>query len=224
MKTHLFYLSITLILIGLLVNTCSKQSKTETYTVTYNRTDTVYSIKYDTLERKVIVQSNREFTTQEIKTANNAEMDSLRLELDRQNIKIKNLQSALQLAYTTFDTLTIVATTDGELINVSDSSKHLTFNLDIDTKTMNSSFTYQYQNNLMITSFWYKRHIFARPELRLSVVNDDKNANITTNTFTVKPKKQKVSVGIGVGYGYSIQSNRFEPQIGIYVSKPIFSF
>jgi hypothetical protein len=187
--------------------------------------DTVYKRVIDTMDRLVVTQSNRLFTKEEIKNTDNEEIAHLRLELERSNIKVKNLENLINTKIIVADTIKGDSTYIGnDLISANGRTEFMRYGVDIFPLTEDHLFWYAYTNELTYISHWHRKNIFSRKELRLTVISADSNTMIQNSTYTVKQKPTRAVVGLGVGYGYSVYSNRFEPQININLSYPLLTF
>ena len=194
-----------------------------------NQRDSIISKRIDNQGRAIIEHTNREYVPFTIQNSNDAEMVALRSELASLGIKLNDLKSAIVI------TTTSSGKGEVQVVKISDTldryafadttGKHLKLSGEVDTKNGKMSYNYTYSAKYNLISHNVKPNVFKRPELRLTIVSDDPNSNITAQTFNIKPPKDIASIGVGVGASV-LYDNTFKirPTIQVGLYKPILTF
>ena len=195
-----------------------------------NQRDSIISQMIDNQGRLVTTHTNREYTPFVIQNSNAPEMVELRKELKNLGIKIKDLNSVVQLSSQ--------ASGAGvtEVIRVPDAldtysfqdttGKHLKQSGRVDVVNGMMDYKYTYSSNYSIYSYDYKKNIFKKPELRLKIISDDSSNTIKAKTFTINPPRDIISIGGGIGVSgiYDNGKIKFRPSIHIGIYKALYTF
>jgi hypothetical protein len=156
-------------------------------------------------------------------------MVELRKEVRNLGINVSDLKSAVNIkSIVSGEGKTIIIHDTLERYSFVDtlSSKYLKLSGNIDVKTNKLDYKYTYNGNYSLYSYEYKKKFWKRPELRMKLVSDDKNNQISMETFTIKPPQEIVSVGFGIGAAVYYNNGKIAvaPAITIGIFKPIYTF
>ncbi len=180
----------------------------------------------------------RQFEIQTIKfNKQHEEFIILQERLKNLNVKLENLNSAVQLSVTKTDsTLSeLVADTtsrnskDSIFIftnyNFQDTTKHLKLNGSIDLNRNQISLNYKYTANYEIITSYEKDGWNGKRKLIANVISDDPNSTIQLKSIQIKQQTPKFSIGLGVGGSVGFSKNKFilTPSIQVGIYKPIIN-
>jgi len=228
-----------LLLSFLVLRTYNKQNEKQDI-LEITQIDSLISRKINESGQLVLEHTQREFNEQQIKFSSALEMVELRQKLENEKIKVKNLNSFLNLQYESKgygetkvikeiirDTVIIQGQTiikDNEKITFSDTSSFLTLNGVIKNNTLN--YDYTYNDEVDIISSYHKKNWFSKPDLQLTLVTDNVDANYTLATYSIKPKTPKVALGVGFGAAIYLKDKKIgiSPAINIGVYVPLKNF
>lgn len=194
-----------------------------------NQRDSIISKVVDAQGRLAIEHTNREFTPYVIKTSQREDFVNLRKDLASLGVKVDNLQSAYKISTESNDSIEVKIVRDTiykDLYHFMDSTKHLSIDGSVDISKNSLEFDYTYRANYDIYSYKYKQGLFKRPVMRLKIVSDDPNVDLSAQTFSVKPPQELFSIGVGVGGALCYRRGRVQvaPAITLGVYKSIYTF
>ena len=194
-----------------------------------NQRDSIISQVIDNQGRLVTTHTNRPYNKSVIRDSKDPEMEKLKDELKKNNIALKDLQSAINLqAVASGEGATKIVhdTLDTYSFNDTISSKFLQLKGTIDLKADTLKYDYSYTANYSIYSYQYKKKFWKRPEMRIKLVSDDPSNLIKMQTFSIKPPQEIISIGVGFGAAFYYADGKFgvAPAITIGIFKPIYTF
>lgn len=203
-------LGLSIVVILLLVNTCSMQSRINDNLTVAVLQDSLLQKEVsryrDSLNRERVQFQITEVTLEQLQTSQSEDLAEIKAELKRQGLSIKNTHSTTILRSTTIDTLNIISRDTIRCDSTQGSTFVSTFDWADDFMQLEgeTAFTfngkdwvlgerrisYDLQNKTSINYTYQKKFLKPR-ELLLTVMND--NPNTTTNkvqTYIIKEKKK----------------------------------